>query len=53
MISMSRINVSDSKIPGAGDKRYVFRLGGRYGLLRFHPTGITNRGFQLDLGGPF
>ena len=53
MISTSRISVSDSKIPGAGDKRYVFRLGGRYGFLRFHPTEISNRGFQLDLEGAF
>jgi hypothetical protein len=53
MISLSRINLSESKIPGAGDNRYVFRLGGRYGFLRIHPTGEPNRGFQLDLEGAF
>ncbi|MEA3435362.1 MAG: hypothetical protein U9R43_02780, partial [Thermodesulfobacteriota bacterium] len=53
MTSLSRITLSDSKIPGAGDDRYLFRLGGRYEFLRIHPTGESNRGFQFDLEGAF
>ena len=53
MTSLSRMTLSDSNIPGAGDDRYVFRLGGRYGFLRIHPTGESSRGFQFDLEGAF
>lgn len=53
MTSLSRITLSDSNIPGAGDDRYVFRLGGRYGFLRIHPAGESGRGFQFDLEGAF
>ena len=44
---------SDSEIPAAGDKRYIFRIGGRLGLLRLSPAKHHDRGFQLNLHGTF
>ena len=44
---------SDSDIPEAGEKRYIFRIGGRLGLLRLFPGQRIDRGVQLNLNGAF
>jgi hypothetical protein len=42
-----------SEITGAGNNRLDIRIGGSYGLLRLHPVGEPDRGFQLDAGANF
>ncbi len=42
-----------TEIAEAGANRVGIRLGGSYGLVRIHPAGGPERGFQLDLGGNF
>ena len=37
----------------AGDDRVTIRLGGSYGLIRVHPEGEPERGYQLDIGANF
>jgi hypothetical protein len=51
--ALKLVNFSDSQIPDAGNKRYLFSLGGRYGFFRFHPAENSDRGFQFDLAGAF
>jgi len=43
----------DPEIAQAGDTRLTVRLGGSYGILRFHPEGSPERGYQLDVGANF
>ncbi|MFO7839739.1 MAG: DUF1207 domain-containing protein [Desulfosalsimonadaceae bacterium] len=52
-VALNAVRYSDSDIAGAGDKRYVFRIGGRLGLLRISPAAHPDRGLQLDLHGAF
>ncbi len=52
-IALKLVHFSDSEIPEAGDSRYLFNLGGRYGFFRVHPTENSDRGFQIDLEGAF
>ncbi len=42
-----------SDIPETGDRRFLFDLGGRFGLLRIHPAEQTEAGFQIDLQAAF
>jgi hypothetical protein len=51
--SITWAEYSDSEIPQAGDSRYIIRLGGRWGLVRYHPSDQPDTGFQLDLEGGF
>lgn len=43
----------DSEIPDTGDSRYILRLGGRYGFVRWHSAGEPDSGVQLDIAGAF
>lgn len=43
----------DPEIAQAGDTRLTVRLGGSYGILRFHPEGSPDRGYQVDVGANF
>lgn len=42
-----------SEIADAGSNRLGIRMGGSYGLLRVHPAGEPDRGYQLDVGANF
>ena len=52
-MAFNRVAVSDSDIAEAGDTRYTLRLGGRVNLVRAHPAGEPDRGFQLDVEAAF
>ena len=52
-VALNAVRYRDSEIPDAGDRRYVFRIGGRLGLLRLFPKGRPNEGVQLNLHGTF
>ncbi|MFO7931012.1 MAG: DUF1207 domain-containing protein [Thermodesulfobacteriota bacterium] len=52
-VALNSVSYIDSDIPEAGDGRYVFRIGGRLGLLRISPAGHPERGLQLNLHGTF
>lgn len=43
----------DSDIPESGDRRFSLRLGGRFPIVRMHPAGESDRGWQLDFEGGF
>jgi hypothetical protein len=45
--------MADSEIPETGAARFALRLGGRFGLVRWHPEGAPDRGWQLDFEGGF
>ena len=44
---------TDSTVPGATSARSSIRFGGRLGLVRFHPVGNTEVGWQIDLEAGF
>ncbi|HMA66931.1 MAG TPA: DUF1207 domain-containing protein [Desulfosalsimonadaceae bacterium] len=52
-VALNAVRYSDSDIAEAGDKRYVFRIGGRLGLLRVFPADHPEHGLQLNLHGTF
>lgn len=52
-VALNAVRYEDSEIPDAGDRRYVFRIGGRLGLLRLFPEGRPDEGAQLNLHGTF
>jgi len=52
-MAFNRVTVSDSDIAEAGDTRYTLRLGGRVNLIRVHPAGEPDRGFQADVEAAF
>jgi hypothetical protein len=45
--------LADSEIPETGSSRFGLHLGGRFGLVRWHPDGRPDRGWQLDFEGGF
>jgi hypothetical protein len=45
--------VTDTDIPATGDRRFGLRLGGRFPIVRVHPEGEPDRGWQLDFNGGF
>jgi hypothetical protein len=45
--------MADSEIPEGGTYRFGLHLGGRFGLVRWHPEGQPDRGWQLDFEGGF
>lgn len=52
-VALNAVRYRDSEIPDAGDRRYMFRIGGRLGLLRLFPQGRPEEGMQLNLHGTF
>ena len=52
-MAFNRAAVSDSDIAQAGDTRYTLRLGGRVNLIRAHPVGKPEQGFQADVEAAF
>src|SRR6056297_2426613 len=51
--ALNAVRYGDTEIPDAGEQRYVFRIGGKIGLLRISPADCLNRGIQLNLHGTF
>ena len=51
--ALKLLRVTDSEIPETGSSRFGLHLGGRFGLLRWHPAGRPDRGWQLDFEGGF
>lgn len=47
------MSLPSSEIEQAGDLRFGVRLGGRFGLVRFHPPDDPTRGLQLDFEAGF
>jgi hypothetical protein len=45
--------LSDTEIPETGAQRFGLRLGGTFGIYRWHPEGEPDRGWQLDFEGGF
>ena len=45
--------VSRTGIARSGDSRVILRLGGSFGIIRVHPPGHPNRGWQLNIEGGF
>jgi hypothetical protein len=43
----------DSEIPDTGDSRFALNLGGRFAIVRFHPDGQPERGWQVDIEAGF
>ncbi|HEV2846962.1 MAG TPA: DUF1207 domain-containing protein, partial [Thermoanaerobaculia bacterium] len=41
------------RIPDSGDRRVGLKLGGRFGLVRFHPQDQPERGWQVDIEAGF
>lgn len=41
------------RIPDSGDQRVGLKLGGRFGLVRFHPPDQPERGWQVDIEAGF
>lgn len=48
-MAMQWLKVSGSDIPDTGDSRFLFNLGGRFGVVRFYPGGPADAGFQIDV----
>lgn len=51
--AMTTVHYSDSGIPEAGDKRHVFRIGGRMGIFRVSPQDNPGAGLQFNLHAAF
>ncbi len=51
--TIARANFLDSEIEDAGNSRFILRLGGRYGFIRFYREGDPDHGFQIDVEGGF
>jgi hypothetical protein len=47
--ALQRMYFSESDIIDTGTPRFGLKLGGRLGLLRIHPEGNPDRGFQVNL----
>ncbi len=45
--------LSDTEIPETGAQRFGLRLGGSFGIYRWHPEGEPDRGWQLNFEGGF
>ena len=45
--------MADSDIPESGESRFGLRLGGRWGIVRWHPEGEPDRGWQIDFEGGY
>jgi len=51
--AMQYLFVSNSDIPDSGDSRFLFNLGGRFGVLRLYQGQRPDSGFQLDVQAAF
>jgi hypothetical protein len=47
------VAMADSEIPETGSARFALHVGGRFGLVRWHPDGQPDLGWQLDFEGGF
>ena len=45
--------LSDTEIPETGAQRFGLRLGGSFGIRRWHPEGEPDKGWQLSFEGGF
>ena len=45
--------LSDTEIPETGGQRFGLRLGGSFGIRRWHPEGEPHKGWQLSFEGGF
>jgi len=45
--------LADTELRETGDKRFGLRLGGTFGIYRWHPEGDPERGWQLNFEGGF
>jgi hypothetical protein len=52
-MAMQYLIISDSDIPDTGDSRFLYNLGGRFGLVRIYPNKKTDAGFQIDVQAAF
>lgn len=52
-MAMQYLVISDSDIPNTGDSRFLYNLGGRFGLMRIYSNNRTDAGFQIDLQAAF
>ncbi|MEE8137907.1 MAG: hypothetical protein V3T81_03405 [Thermoanaerobaculia bacterium] len=43
------LSVSEPGIADSGSSRFALQLGGRFGVLRVHPQGRPDRGWQLGI----
>lgn len=50
---VQRLSFTDVRIPSSGDSRVAIRAGGRLGIVRIHPSGNEERGWQVSLEGGF
>ncbi len=47
------LSFTDAAIPDSGDSRVALRAGGRFGIVRMHPSEEEERGWQVSLEGGF
>ena len=47
------LSFTDAQIPDSGDSRVAIRAGGRFGIVRAHPSGKEDSGWQVSLEGGF
>lgn len=47
-LSLKSVHLTDSTIPGAGDTRLGILAGQRFGVVRLHPEGRPDVGWQVD-----
>ncbi|OGW48220.1 MAG: hypothetical protein A2078_08560 [Nitrospirae bacterium GWC2_57_9] len=47
------LNYTSTEIPHSGNTRFDLRTGGQFGLLRIHPRGAEELGWQISLEGGF
>ncbi|MGB7919967.1 MAG: DUF1207 domain-containing protein [Desulfobacterales bacterium] len=52
-MAMQYLIIFDSDIPNTGDSRFLYNLGGRFGLVRLYPNNRTDAGFQIDVQAAF
>jgi hypothetical protein len=50
---VQRLSFTNVQIPSSGDNRVAIRAGGRLGIVRIHPAGNEERGWQAGLEGGF
>lgn len=51
VFALQQITALDSQIPHTGNRRWGLKMGGVFGLVRLHPPGDPERGWQLNFEG--
>ena len=51
--SLMQMDIMDSDIPDAGESRYSFMLGGKYGFFKFRHSDLPDMAVQVDIYGAF